>query len=264
MIEYIPIVFCFDHKYEKYAAVSIFSVLEHAKEAPTKIYCIVPSADVQKLTSVRALEAMGHDITVIGADDRLFSSWKSFAHFSRVSYLRLLIPDLIDEKKVIYLDSDLIVQSDLSALYNIPIDDFLLAGVIDPAGDVTTRLPRAYADRYINAGVLVMNLVGMRQDGFLEKCAQLYWRHHELLQWGDQCLINKYAESRKIIVEPKWNRLIFADQISRRKWNELVDSPIIHFTGPLKPWTADCIPDIASLWWKYANQLQSQLRRMET
>ncbi|PKM45956.1 MAG: hypothetical protein CVV03_06005 [Firmicutes bacterium HGW-Firmicutes-8] len=48
----------------------------------------------------------------------------------RKQYYRISIPDLLDEniQKVIYLDSDIIVTTDITNLWNINIDHYLLPG----------------------------------------------------------------------------------------------------------------------------------------
>jgi lipopolysaccharide biosynthesis glycosyltransferase len=201
---------------------------------------------------------------VIGVDDQNFSKWKTVKHLTKATYLRLLIPSLIDENKVIYLDSDLIVLSDLSELYATLTHQFLLAGVLDPFGAKVSKLPRAEDDIYINTGVLVMNLESLRQDGFIDKCAKIYSSHHELVNvaFNDQCLINKYAEKRKINIDPKWNRMVYASAVNRKYWDYSISdntSSIIHFIGPLKPWNKWCNPIVADFWWEYANKLATKL-----
>lgn len=42
-----------------------------------------------------------------------------------------MIPELIDVEKVIYLDSDLIVNLDISTLWNINIKNYILGAVLD-------------------------------------------------------------------------------------------------------------------------------------
>jgi lipopolysaccharide biosynthesis glycosyltransferase len=262
MVEYIPIVFCFDETYSNYGAVAIFSVLS-SSDVPVKIYCLVPSSDVEKMASIQAMnKILDSDITVIGADDRAFFAWKEVGHITRATYLRLFMPDLINEDKVIYLDADLIVRSDLSELFATSTDQFFIAGVPDPLGGRTSRMPRAQDDVYINGGVMVMNLKGLRQDRFLEKCARIYSSHPDLVTWMDQCLINKYAENRKTILDPRWNRQISADTITPEEWSDFVShdsSSIIHFLGSTKPWDPWCNPRIAGFWRDYANKLQTEL-----
>ena len=266
MTRSIPVVFCYDHKFMRFAAVSIFSVLSNA-DAPVKIYCIVPSSDILMLASIPEMNRIfSSDIQIIAADNQIFSTWTENAHITRTTYLRLLIPTLIREHKIIYLDSDLIVLSDLSELYATSTEQCFLAGVPDPRGASSSKMPRKEDDVYINSGVMVMNLEGLRQDHFLEKCAQINASYPGLATWLDQCLINKYAENRKVIIDPKWNRQIFAGEVTLEEWNDYVSnggSSIIHFLGRIKPWNAGSGPHVAKFWWEDANKLSMKLGRTE-
>jgi lipopolysaccharide biosynthesis glycosyltransferase len=248
----------------RFAAVSIFSILSNA-DTPAKIYCIVPSTDIFMVSSIQEMNRIfDSDIQIIAADNQIFSTWTKHAHVTRAAYLRLLIPNLIREEKVIYLDSDLIVLSDLSELYATSTEQFFLAGVPDPRGASSSKMPRKQDDVYINSGVLVMNLEGLRQDHFLQKCAQINASYPGLATWVDQCLINKYAENRKVIIDAKWNRQIIADEVTLEEFNNYVsngNSSIIHFLGRMKPWNAGSGPHVAKFWWDYADRLSMKLGR---
>lgn len=45
---------------------------------------------------------------------------------------RLLLPELINEQKCIYLDSDIVVCRDISELYGIDISDYDIGGAFSP------------------------------------------------------------------------------------------------------------------------------------
>jgi lipopolysaccharide biosynthesis glycosyltransferase len=250
----------------RFAAISIYSLLSNAN-APLKIYCVVPSSDILMLVSIREISKIfSSDIQIIPADNQMFSTWTESLHITRAAYLRLLIPTLINEQKIVYLDSDLIVLSDLSELYATSTEQCFLAGVPDPRGASLSRMPRKKDDVYINSGVMVMNLEGLRRDMFLAKCAHINAGYPGLATWLDQCLINKYAENRKVIIDPKWNRQIFAGEITQEEWSEYVSdgaSSIVHFLGPIKPWNGGSGPHVAKFWWEYANKLSMKLGRTD-
>ena len=204
---------------------------------------------------------MGYDITVLGADTRRLAGWREILHFNSSVYLRLLIPDMINEEKVIYLDSDLIVLGDLSELYSTLTDEFYLAGAVDRASE-TSRIPRAENDIYINSGVLVMNLRALRQAEFFNKSADLYSLYSELLVWPDQCLINKFAETKKLAIDPRWNRRIESHAVTMEDWSKYSSrdaSSVIHFVGSIKPWHIMSLPYVADFWRRYANDLKIKM-----
>ncbi len=94
------------------------------------------------------------------------------------TYFRLFIPDLYpDFNKAIYLDSDIVLMSDVAELYNINIERNLLGVVAD---DIIQKneIFQEYVEKvvgvesyktYFNAGVLLMNLEVLRLLNFQEK-----------------------------------------------------------------------------------------------
>lgn len=93
-------------------------------------------------------------------------------HFSIETYFRLVLPELLpDYKKILYLDSDMVVLDDVAKLYNESIDGYLLGACYDAdtAGLYNGYEPnkKAYMDQvlqlkhpyqYFQAGTLLINL----------------------------------------------------------------------------------------------------------
>ena len=105
----------------------------------------------------------------------------------------------------------------------------------------------------------MLNLETLRQDDFLKKCEGIYSAHHVTITWADQCVINKYAEEKKLILESKWNRLIDSNNTSRIIWEKVVNvesTNILHFVGSIKPWQQWCNPVMADFWWGFAKNLE--------
>lgn len=86
---------------------------------------------------------------------------------------RYFIHEFVKAPRAVYLDCDVIVNRDLNDLYALPLGESLLAGVTDHSPFWKNGRPRKkYADKvrrlglkagsYINSGVLLMNLDGLR------------------------------------------------------------------------------------------------------
>jgi lipopolysaccharide biosynthesis glycosyltransferase len=157
---------------------------------------------------------------------------------------------------VIYVDCDTLVSGDLQALYELPMGEYALGGVIDPTGHESSKVPRDASDVYLNSGVLLMDLVKLRADDFFNKCRDIYGRYREQVTWCDQCIINKYAENNKLVLSEEWNTQIPTNIFSKPRWNALLEAKtasVLHFVGSVKPWMDWCNPCIATYWWSYAN-----------
>ncbi|MSS14427.1 DUF4422 domain-containing protein [Porcincola intestinalis] len=197
-------------------------------------------------------------------------------HFALETYFRLLMPSILpDYDKVLYLDSDIVVNADLAELYNEDIDGYLLAGChdADTAGlyngfepdkkeymDNVLKIKQPY--EYFQAGVLLFNLKEFRDTystkEMLEFAASYKW------QLLDQDVLNFLAQDKTKIIDMSWNvmtnwRGIRIPNIINRAPKYLRDEymdarshpKIIHYAGPDKPWQQP-YSDYAELFWKYA------------
>ena len=85
---------------------------------------------------------------------------------SRADYIKFYLPSILDKlDKVIYLDSDTIVLKDLTALYNIDLED----NYIGAADDWQSTWYDNRDARFFNNGVMLMNLKKMREDNIESK-----------------------------------------------------------------------------------------------
>lgn len=210
---------------------------------------------------------------------RFEESFKSLflrGHFTIETWFRLLLPEILpDYDKVLYLDSDLVVNADIAELYNTNIDKYLLAAChdADTAGLYNGFEPKKknYMDNilkiakpydYFQAGVILFNLAEFRKqlkiDETLKFAASYEW---ELL---DQDVLNYLAQDKVKFVDMAWNVMydwnyIRIKKIVSRAPKYLQDEymtahanpKIIHYAGPDKPWD-NPLADYAEAFWKYA------------
>lgn len=188
----------------------------------------------------------------------------SIPHITRPTYYRLMIPELIQEEKCIYLDIDTIILEDLQELMNISLKGKYVAGVWHP-GVILDRWEKTIcrnakvpkADQYINAGVLVMNLDMMRRDGLTKKFIQLIPRN---MPTQDQDILNHVCYGKIAFLPFRYNVMTkFADKriedyegcYSEAELEEAWNRPyIIHYANPNKPWNSlGCA--FADQWWKF-------------
>jgi len=261
MLEKVPVVYCFDKAYAPYAAVSTYSLILNSRSKMV-IYWVVRDFDVdfaEKLA--KSLFEVCGNITVVGVSDNFRVGHDSHAYISLATYLRLAIPYVISEEKVIYIDSDTLVLDDIFELYDLDMCGTVIGGAIDRWRGGGSKMPLKDGDPYINSGVMLMNLNMLRGDDFLNKCKSIGVKYNEFITGMDQCIINKYAEGRKIEIDKKWNIQILSNQ---EIWGglenntiETRDHAIVHFLGSVKPWQDWCDPSISDFWWGYAKRLEA-------
>lgn len=191
----------------------------------------------------------------IGIKDTFKNAALPIEHITEPTYYRLLLPELINEQKCVYLDSDIVVCRDISAMYDIDIDNYDLGGVIAPSyvknKDYADKIGIPSTNGYVNAGVLLLNLEQMRKDKFTEEALKLI---NLSLPSSDQDIINRVSYSKIKLLPLKYNMppaiKDFPDIVADEELEEAVNRPVIlHYAYPEKPW--EC-PDInqADKWWK--------------
>jgi lipopolysaccharide biosynthesis glycosyltransferase len=178
------------------------------------------------------------------------------------AYMRLLIPEILEkEETVIYLDSDLLVQHDLSALLReadrfpgsaiLAVDDFRHPDLGEVLGDQNCLDlgvdPRA---AYFNSGVLVINVKEWRDLQVAEKAFAFVRQNAPIMRYHDQDALNVVLAGRWKRLDPRWNVMLLKlhDYIARDRGDELERQNrqrdmangafIFHFIGPHKPWAA--------------------------
>lgn len=251
-------VMCFDRNYAPYAAVTAFSAIMRSS-VPLDWHFIVPREDLSAATeSLRPLERLRGRFRVTTVDASAFSAWKVEGHVNTTTYLKTIIPDVVDARKAIYLDSDLLVQADLADLEKIDLGGAWIGGVYDDYARNTTKVVYASPDLYLNSGVMVMDLSALREAGFSSRCREFHAGNTAPLVFADQCVINKVAEGFKVRIDPRWNRLVPGEFLSESGWAAFSapeNAFILHYASELKPWRAWCNPVVAKAWRNHAEVL---------
>ncbi len=201
-------------------------------------------------------------------------------HFTIETWYRLVIQDLFESySKVVYLDSDLVVDTDIADLYNIDVEDYLLAATrdADVAGLYNRKdIPRKeYMDYklklrnpydYFQAGVILINIDEFKKTFTVKELLTLATT--ETWEFVDQDLLNTYCQGRVKLVDMSWNVLTDwkEENWSRIKTinfgpvgivNEYMAARkkprIIHYAGFQKAWDMPYC-DMAEYFWRYARQ----------
>jgi lipopolysaccharide biosynthesis glycosyltransferase len=157
-------------------------------------------------------------------------------------YLRLLIPDLLPPTitKALYLDSDILVATDLALLWDQEVgDNYFLAARDRGSSSALSRLSSCTDARfeqdseYFNSGVLLMNLTRMRLDGIAAKVIAFGRKWGEALAVPEQDGLNVVAVGNWGKLDRRWNCLVNKVDESTHK-----SDAIFHFMGHAKPWGA--------------------------
>jgi lipopolysaccharide biosynthesis glycosyltransferase len=163
-------------------------------------------------------------------------------HISLATYYRLLAPSLVRERRVIYLDSDLIVCSDLSKVWDTNLEGQAVAacpnvGIPSCLGEMSSWREQGLnpRDPYFNAGVLLMDLDKWREDNVAQSVLANITNYEGVYEFADQDGLNAVLSDNWLELNKEWNAQISNDAF------DLTTTPvsevgIIHYTGAFKPW----------------------------
>ncbi len=181
-------------------------------------------------------------------------------------YFRLALPYLLpDEERILYLDTDIIINNDLSELYNLPFNNLLFYAAPDNSdGNLSEKQCELFGDllnnpdfHYANSGVLLMNLEGIRNEFKITDITGFIEKNRRLLTAFDQDTINYLLNGRiGFLPHEKYNLFARLYHNSGYTYDKVREKGtcIIHYTGP-KPWSGESLrTDMEKFWWEYAKE----------
>ena len=149
------------------------------------------------------------------------------------------------------------VNMDILEFWDISVENCSCAGVLDtPHGRFSSttfgwRLMRCDAEKYVNTGVLLMNIPRMKEKFDLRRALQWYRRNHHYMSFKVQDLINSYFCGDIKILEGRFNNrdanldATFCDNIHAPS----VENSILHATIT-KPWAEPKGSVVDRLYWR--------------
>ena len=269
----VPICAVLDNGYAMPTAVMLSSLkFTKSKNTKYKIYlvCNLVNSDTKK--KINLLASDDFSIKYIDVEEKIpeLENFKiNNIPATPTSIYKFFIPELIgNEKKIIYLDGDVIVKQDLSELYKINLENNFIAAVKDLNGLGYLKLSNEKYT-YFNSGVMLMNLAKMRDENISEKLMQ--YRINGLNKLMDQDALNyvfkdkvkmlhfKYNTQMNVLMANLYDKRNYSISKIKKYWSIvgkvqtvddiIKDAVILHYTS-LKPWKYfDCIGN--EIWLKY-------------
>lgn len=275
--EPVTIVMAFDEKYLDKAKVALRSVRENSM-APIRLVLLVRRLGKEEVASlVNAIEPV--ETRILPMDGRMKGVEVELLQQITISTMdRLFLDEILpDLDRVVYLDCDIIVNGDIAELAGYGPGAAGIAARPTPNPNVRTlvemserramkldegeaRALREYAARALdlrqkgfNAGVLVLSLDRLRENGMLERARGLA----ERFGLHDQDALNLAATGGYAALPDRWNAMPHLDFDP--------EPAIVHWVGARKPWMKPAVrhqhfwhryadlPDIGKAHWRKAD-----------
>ncbi|MDR2624245.1 MAG: glycosyltransferase family 8 protein [Methanobrevibacter sp.] len=269
-----------DENYALQLTVLMTSILENSSNDFNEINFFIVNNGIAEnsLEKVKSLETKYEKakITFLSTDkiersldgvrDRL--PIKNLSYFYRL-FMDLILPEDID--KILYTDSDIVVDSSLAQLYNEDIDDYVVAGVIDINQSIFKEyLDMGSEDVYFNSGVLLVNFQKWRKDKIQDRIMDFIKHTTDKDLLYDQHILNHVLKDDIKILEPKNNVLTHMFTLNYKRFmgifriedgvfNEKeyleaqLNPRVVHYIGSPwgRPWEQDCKHPKTDLFFKY-------------
>ena len=246
----VHVVFILNDAYAKHLAVALRSLLQHFDaERELNIYVLFESLSKENKAGLseiageydRQLNLMVIDLS------QLEGIALNRANLNLIMYAPLVAPMLLDHvaDKLLFLDVDILVQSDISDLWDTNVRDVHIAAVEEPMiGDTRKiKLGIPLSAPYFNAGVFLINCVKWREDNICNRAVRFAVDRQDIITLHDQDTLNHLLWSSCKRIHPKWNQLewtlmlssaLYTDYDDEEFWESKNNPCIVHFT-PIKP-----------------------------
>ena len=258
----INICFCVDEQGIDLVPVVIDSILDKNEHNQINVHLIHNIKNSEMITNLKNWVTQFENFSFHDYLKEWNKEYHGLPHVSNACMLRLLIPEIIQEKKVLYLDIDLIVNLDLAKVFETDVSPTglgikeavwytcsELTTIKARSGDyITTKNPEGvfnltlptktykeqmkrsgFQPKMGNCGVMLMDLEILRKKEFTSGCLKI---HKENSHQHDQWIINEYCLGNYTRLRPEFNVFIGQDDHLVEESNDF----IVHYVGGTKPY----------------------------
>ena len=182
----------------------------------------------------------------------------NYRHIDTSTFYRLKMDQYLpkDLEKVLYLDTDIVVDGSLQELFDLDFNDNEYAMAVECKISVKHLLKIGFKDKkYFNAGMIYFDYQKCLKNNIFKKALNLLIVDDKY-DFMDQDVLNIVLDTHIKYISPKWNYGSFF-AISELLGEKVIkDKPIIiHYTGVEKPWNYMNINKYSILYKNYYEEI---------
>jgi lipopolysaccharide biosynthesis glycosyltransferase len=238
----IAVAFCSDSLMKVPLHVAVASLLTHLSPSiePHFYLLVTGFSDQDKDDLRRTMDVQKRNYRLTFLSNEKIKKFRRLPslHGSSSIYYRLLLPDLIDEPRILYLDADTLPIVDLAPLFTCDMRDYVAGFVVD--GSVESSLERTFflklgrslQSPLFNSGVMLLNPPEWRNLKYWDQVLEFLDKYGTQLLSHDQTVLNALFAENCFHLDPSFNIKVYP-----RRDASLSKGPgIYHFLGSPKPW----------------------------
>lgn len=256
------------------AAAMLHSVATHLPDGSNlQVFVLddgVSSESRSRLERVAGRFRVPTELAWLKPDISAVAGLKTLPGLPHAMYLRLQIGSLLPAcmDRVIYLDTDMIIRTDLRELWETPLQGYTIGAVQNHLPSTIGEPTAVPAHRelgidpaapYFNSGLLLIDLARWREERIEERSLEYIHTHPDDLYYPDQEALNAVLAGRWKVLPLEWNFLtsiyglpVWPDsplkrQIEADAWRIFNGPKIVHFCGREKPWMPECAHPLKSI-----------------
>ncbi len=278
--DFIPITFSSSDYFVPYLAITIESLLANGNKN-INYDLIVFNKDISEQSKHMLEKVCSQDnvsIRFINVE-KIFKKLNLYTpgHVTIETYFRLVIPIFMrDYDKILFLDSDLLIQDDIKKLYDIDITNYAVAAAVeclmsallgiygkDAVKYMYDKLHLKNADYYFQAGVMLMNIKYFNNNNCSKKLLNMVSNFNYNIV--DQDALNELLNDKIMWLSNEWNYPPLQKHMIKANYIENMSEPvrnmylsvkkpkILHFADFEKPWFYPT-EAYADIWWQHARK----------
>ncbi|MBP3706624.1 MAG: glycosyltransferase family 8 protein [Clostridia bacterium] len=256
----VPVFFSIDDSYAPFLSVALVSTIKNSdKNRNYKaiiLYQQLSEENKQKLSKLATSNFKIEFIPILKGMESITdrkSNRLRCEYFTLTIYFRLFIAAMFPQyDKGIYIDSDIVLLGDIGELFDTDISDNFIGACYDHSIEGVEPFCKYIREavgvdnkKYINSGVLLMNLKKLREVDFHTHFLSLLNEYHFDSVAPDQDYINAICNGNIYYLDDMW------DTMPNTSRPENSDAKLIHYNLFSKPWCYDNI-QYGEYFWQYA------------
>ena len=253
------IAFCIDDNYLIPACIMLESLMISNEGIHFVAHTFVDDLSEKSIKKLKnTLEEGGSQLVIHELPEHtkeLIQNAPTLKHITIATYYRLFLPYVVDEsiKKILYLDCDILVRRSVKGLFRKTDPNIVIVGAADINEE--DHADRIGVDTYVNAGVLTMDMVGIRKlytmESMIEEISRIKAQPIKIIM-GDQDIINLLFVGHIEKISNIYNFQRLTQKAYCLKHPSLVKKAVIaHFIAEDKPWNNDYLVVYALEYYSY-------------